>query len=86
MFGLLLRPVFLDHELQEKLVRASGLDWTIVRPSAFADGPATGTFKENFGPEEHRLKLTIPREDIAAFLTRQIGDATYLRRAVAISN
>jgi len=86
MFGLLLRPVFLDHELQEKLVRASGLDWTIVRPSAFADGPATGTFKENFGPEEHRLKLTIPREDIAAFLTRQIGDPTYLRRAVAISN
>jgi uncharacterized protein YbjT (DUF2867 family) len=42
MFGALLKPVFLDHELQEKLVRASGLDWTIVRPSAFADGPATG--------------------------------------------
>jgi uncharacterized protein YbjT (DUF2867 family) len=86
MFGMLLRPVFLDHELQEKLVRASGLDWTIVRPSAFADGPATGTFKEDFGPNERRLKLTIAREDIAAFLTRQLGDATYLRRAVAISN
>lgn len=86
MFGLILRPVFLDHELQEKLVRASGLDWTIVRPSAFADGPATGTFRENFGPEERRLKLTIPREDIAAFLTRQLSDAAYLRRAVAISN
>lgn len=42
MFGLLLRPVFRDHERQEDLVRASGLDWTIVRPGAFADGPATG--------------------------------------------
>ncbi len=86
MFGALLKPVFRDHELQEKLVRASGLDWTIVRPSAFADGPATGSFKEGFGPEEHGLKLTISREDIAAFLTRQVGDLTYLRRAVAISN
>lgn len=86
MFGALLRPVFRDHELQEKLVRASGLDWTIVRPSAFVDGPATGAFKEGFGPEEHGLKLTISREDIAAFLSRQIGDPTYLRRAVAISN
>ncbi|QKV17167.1 NAD(P)-dependent oxidoreductase [Oricola thermophila] len=86
MFGLLLRPVFLDHELQEKLVRASGLDWTIVRPSAFADGPATGSFKENFGPGERELKLTIAREDIAAFLSRQLNDLTYLRRAVAISN
>ena len=65
MFGALLKPVFRDHELQEKLVRASGLDWTIVRPSAFADGPATGSFKEGFGPEEHGLKLTISREDIA---------------------
>uniref|UniRef100_UPI0035127F4E NAD(P)-dependent oxidoreductase n=1 Tax=Oricola sp. TaxID=1979950 RepID=UPI0035127F4E len=82
MFGALLKPVFRDHELQEKLVRASGLDWTIVRPSAFADGPATGSFKEGFGPEEHGLKLTISREDIAAFLTRQVGDLTYLRRAV----
>jgi uncharacterized protein YbjT (DUF2867 family) len=86
MFGLLLRPVFLDHELQEKLVRASGLDWTIVRPSAFADGPARGGFRENFGPELRTLKLTIPRADIAAFLTRQLCDATYMRRAVGISN
>ena len=86
MFGALLRPVFKDHELQEKLVRASGLDWTIVRPSAFADGPASGRFLEDFAPDLRGLKLSIPRADIAAFLTRQLGEATYLRRAVAISN
>ena len=39
MFGALLKPVFKDHELQEQLVRASGLDWTIVRPSAFHSVP-----------------------------------------------
>lgn len=86
MFGALLRPVFKDHELQEQLVRASGLDWTLVRPSAFEDGPAKGTFKEGFGPREPNLKLKIARADIAAFLTRQLNDLRYTHQAVAISN
>ena len=86
MFGLLLRPVYLDHQLQEHLVQASGLDWTIVRPSAFTDEPATGTFKEAFPGTERKLKLTIPRADIANFITRQLKEATYLGQAVGISH
>lgn len=86
MFGLLLRPVFQDHELQESLVRASGLDWTIVRPSTFQEGPATGRFREDFKPGEPGLTLKIARGDIAEFLRRQIGERGYLHRAVAISN
>lgn len=86
MFGLLLRPVFLDHELQEKLVRASGLNWTIVRPGAFSDGPATHAFKENFKPTDRSLTLKIARADIANFLSRQLSDLRYARRAVGISN
>ncbi|MEX0338501.1 MAG: NAD(P)-dependent oxidoreductase [Arenibacterium sp.] len=86
MFGVLLRPVFKDHELQESLVRASGLDWTIVRPSAFEDADATGRFHEAFAPEERGLTLKIAMRDIAAFLARQLADRTYLHRAVAISN
>ncbi|MGV6850269.1 MAG: NAD(P)-dependent oxidoreductase [Marinibacterium sp.] len=85
MFGFLLKPVFRDHELQESLVRASGLDWTIVRPSALTDGPAEGGFKEAFAPRERGLSLKIPRADVAGFLTRMVGDATYLHRAVGIS-
>jgi len=86
MFGMLIRPVFLDHELQEKLVRASGLNWTIVRPGAFADGPATGAFKENFGPTDRSLTLKISRADIANFLSRQLSDTRYAHKAVGISN
>ncbi len=86
MFGALLRPVFLDHELQETIVAASGLDWTIVRPGAFTDEPAKGGYKEDFGPAERRLSLKIPRADLAAFLNRQLTEVTYLGRAVAISN
>ncbi|MBR9651661.1 NAD(P)-dependent oxidoreductase [Thalassovita aquimarina] len=86
MFGMLLKPVFKDHELQEQLVRASGLDWTIVRPSAFTDGPALGTFKEDFPATERRLSLKIARADLAGFLSRQLREKRYLGRAVGISN
>lgn len=86
MFGLLLRPVHRDHEMQENLVRASGLDWTIVRPSAFTDGPVSGTFREDVPPGARDLTLKISRADVAAFLKRQLLEPAYLHRAVGISN
>jgi putative NADH-flavin reductase len=86
MFGFLLRPVFLDHEHQEIMVRESGLDWTIVRASAFTEGPATGKYKEGFNAGERNLTLKIARADIARFLTRQLSERRYMHRAVAISN
>ena len=85
MFGVLLRPVFLDHELQEQLVEASGLDWTIVRPGAFTDGPATGAYREAFDAADRGLSLKISRADIAAFLSRQLSETRYRHRAVGLS-
>lgn len=32
LVAALLRPQFADHEAQEQVVRASGLDWTLIRP------------------------------------------------------
>lgn len=86
MFGILLRPVFLDHELQETLVRQSNLDWTIVRPSAFTDEPGSGLFKEAIKPGEQNLTLKISRQDVAAFLNRQLTQTDYCHQAVGISN
>lgn len=86
MFGMLIRPIFLDHELQEQLVRASGLSWTIVRPGAFTDGPSTSAFKEGFKPSDRNLTLKIARADVATFLSRQLSDHQYAHRAVGISN
>ncbi|MET8797868.1 SDR family oxidoreductase [Nocardia sp. NPDC004568] len=86
MFGLLLRPAYADHQQQESYVRASGLEWTIVRPSAFTDGPRTGTYRRGFGADETGLSLTIARADIAEFLLDQITDRTYVHRAPGISH
>ena len=85
MFGLLLRPALLDHERQEQLVRDSGLDWTIVRPSAFTDEPGEGLFRVDIPTDERGLSLKISRADIASFLTRCIDEASFTHRAVGIS-
>ncbi len=38
VFAALLRPQIDDHERQEELVRAAGLDWTVVQPVYLTDG------------------------------------------------
>lgn len=38
VFALVLRPQIADHERQERIVRQSGLDWTIVQPVYLTDG------------------------------------------------
>ncbi|WP_433730518.1 NAD(P)-dependent oxidoreductase [Nocardia sp. CA-129566] len=86
MFGMLLRQAYADHVEQEECVRASNLDWTIVRPSAFTDGPRTDAFRRGFGADEKGLSLKIARADIAAFMLEQLTDATYTHRAAGISN
>lgn len=86
MFGLLLRSVFLDHERQEQWVRGSGLDWTIVRPSAFTDQPADGNYRVDIPAGKLGLKLKISRADIANFMAGCLRDASFMHRAVAISH
>ncbi|MEM9255761.1 MAG: SDR family oxidoreductase [Pseudomonadota bacterium] len=86
MFGVLLRPVFQDHERQEAVVRGSHLEWTIVRPSAFTDQPASGSYRIDVPPWVNNLTLTISRADIADFLARCVVDTGFVQRAVAISN
>ena len=85
MFGLLLRDAYADHQAQETLVQESGLDWTIVRPGAYTDGPATGAYRHGFPPTEHGLKLKISRADVADFLLRQLTDPGYLHQAPSLS-
>ncbi|EAQ02316.1 hypothetical protein OB2597_19576 [Pseudooceanicola batsensis HTCC2597] len=86
MFGALLAPVFRDHELQEQLVRASGLDWTIVRPGAFTDAATRRPVIEDLSVGARGLDLRIARADLARFLSRQVAERRYLGRAVGLSS
>src|SRR4030095_6060442 len=85
MFGFLLKKAFRDHEIQEKYLLGSNLDFIIVRPSAFTDGE-TGEYKIGFNGNEKNLKLKIARSAVADFMIRQINIDDHLRKAVSISN
>lgn len=85
MFGFILRQVFMDHELQEELVRNSDLDWTIIRPSAFIDGPRTGHYRHNFPSTDHDISLKISRADVADFILKQLSDRSSLHQSPSLS-
>lgn len=85
MFGWLLRPAYLDHIQQEKYVRDSDLDWTIVRPGEFTDGELTRHYKHGFSATDKSIKLKISRLDVVDFLLNQITDLRYLHKAPSLS-
>lgn len=43
LLPVLLRTVYADKDRQEQIVRDSGLEWVIVRPSLLKDGPGRGS-------------------------------------------
>jgi len=85
MFGAVLRPIFNDHEEQERLTQASGLDWTIVRPSAFTDEPGNGELLIGFPPTASGLRFTVAKRELASCLVDQVDDRTHIGEALSIS-
>jgi putative NADH-flavin reductase len=68
-----------DKDVQERLIKDSALDWTIVRPGVLTNGSRTGRYKVLKEPSQWR-NGTISRADVADFLVQQIEDRAYLRK------
>jgi putative NADH-flavin reductase len=92
MFGRLLRNTLLrniadDSAEMERIVKASGLDWTIVRPPRLTNGPR----REHYGLAVDRLpngaggNATISRADVAHFMLDEIEQPGYMRRVIGIA-
>jgi len=79
MIGRILR----SKEEQERLIRASGLDWTIVRPGGLTDGPKSGDYR--FGTDKSIRSGRIARADVADFLLQQVEDDRFLHQAPAVT-
>ena len=77
VFPLLLKRVYDDKDVQEWIVRSSGLDWTIVRPGLLKDRPATGRYRVLTTPRDWRFGA-ISRADVADFLVLQVDDRTQI--------
>jgi uncharacterized protein YbjT (DUF2867 family) len=81
---LLLRKVYEDKNRQEDAIRASTLDWTIVRPTVLNDKPERGNIKA-LTELSSIHGGTIARSDVAEFVVQQLGTDAWLRKAPLIS-
>jgi putative NADH-flavin reductase len=80
---LLLNHAYKDKDRQEATIRASSLDWVIVRPAQLTNGPARGRIRAT-------TDLTsvnggkVARADVAQFVVEQLTTDTWLRRTPVI--
>lgn len=74
-----------DHDAQEAAVRASGLEWTIVRPTGLTSGAPSGRWRTAETRGDARLRGSIARRDLAAFLLEILADRSTIGRAIGIS-
>ena len=80
----MLAPKMRDKEGMEALIRAVGLDWTIVRPPALTNGPHTGTYRAGTDLKV-RLTSKVSRADLADFLLREAAAGAFIRQAPRIA-
>ena len=85
LIPILLRNIFADKEVQEKIIAASPLDWIIVRPGALTNGPRTGVYKSGFDPSDKSIQAKVSRADVADFMLKQATSDGYLRKAPGLS-
>ncbi|MDQ0394442.1 NAD(P)-dependent oxidoreductase [Labrys monachus] len=81
---LLLRKVYQDKDRQEDAIRASALDWIIVRPTVLNDEPARGRVRALTDLSGvHGGKIA--RADVADFVVQQLTADTWLRQTPLIT-
>jgi uncharacterized protein YbjT (DUF2867 family) len=79
VFPVVLKRIYDDKDVQEQIIRASGLAWTIVRPGILKDGKATGRARALTNPGDWRA-ASVTRADVAAFLVREAFERRYVRQ------
>jgi uncharacterized protein YbjT (DUF2867 family) len=84
IFPLLLRKVYADKNRQEAIVRDSGLDWVLVRPSLLNDKPRRDKVRALTDLSDFHGG-TIARDDVATFVLDQLRADTWLHRSPLIT-
>ncbi len=82
IFFVMLREAFQDMRRMEEAVKASSLDWTIVRPSRLTNKPPQGSYK--IGPDYDLAANVVSRTDLAGFLLDTLTGSEYLNEAFSI--
>ena len=76
---------FKDKELQERYIRESNLDWTIVRPGQLTNGRKRGVYRHGSHVGSRFFTVRVSRADVADFMLKQLTDKSYLLKTSGIS-
>ena len=84
IYRTLLRLIFADKAKADAMLRESGLDWTLVYPTALTNGPRTGDYRVG----EHLVMkgiAKISRADVAEFMLAQLDTDEWIHRTAVVS-
>jgi putative NADH-flavin reductase len=80
-----IKYAYADHDLQEKILENSSLDWTVVRPVGLNDKNDNLSILHNLAGEG-KIKSMISRNAVAHFILDCIENGQFIRQKPGISN
>ena len=79
IFPWFTKETYSDKDRQEALIRESSLDWIVVRPASFTNGPQIGNLRALTDLKGVTIR-SISRADTAAFVLEQLGSDRFLHQ------
>lgn len=76
---------YADLAVTERILRESGLDWTVSRPPKLTDKPLTGTYRTAFN-RNIRGGFSVPRADVAHHMLAMISQPDTVKQIVGIAS
>lgn len=76
------KSTYADMRVMERIVRESGLDWTIVRPSGLFDADDVSEYRVADGPLDG---VFTSRADLADLLVRQAAENRFVGKTIEIT-
>jgi putative NADH-flavin reductase len=84
-FRTLLRGVYADKAIGDRMIRNSSLEWTIVQPVQLNDGPLTRKYRAGESLPMSGMPQ-ISRADTAHFIVDRITDPSTFSKTLILSN
>lgn len=80
----ILRHATEGHRLNEELIKASNLDWTIVRAPKLTNGPRTSSYRAAEYLKPKGIVPTLSRADVAELMLEELTAPKYPRRCITV--
>jgi len=78
-FQLSLKRIYDDKDIEEQIIKTSGLEWTILRPGLLRDGPMTGVYQVLTEPETWKVG-PIRRADVAHCILEEAENGEFMHQ------